>query len=90
MAKRAPKPKPPLDLANRIALTISEAAQSLGVSERHLRTYRSELPVARIGEKPLIPVDALRKWLASRIETEAESTKAAADSILQKMKDGND
>jgi excisionase family DNA binding protein len=57
-------------LADRLALTISEAAESIGVSERTVRSLvaRREIPHVRVGRRVLIPCDELRVWLAGRAE----------------------
>ena len=49
----------------KLALTIAEAAQSLGLSERTIESMvkKGELPVRRVGRRVLLPVDALRKWI---------------------------
>jgi excisionase family DNA binding protein len=50
--------------APRLALTPSEAADSLGVSEDFFcRHIRSELRAVRRGAKVLFPVSELQSWL---------------------------
>jgi excisionase family DNA binding protein len=50
-------------VSERLALTIPEAAERLGISKNH--AYRSaqngDLPTFRIGKKLLVPVEALQK-----------------------------
>ena len=55
-----------LCLADRIGLTVEEAAAALGVSERHLRSLLPEIPHARLGGRVVVPVDDLRRWLSER------------------------
>ena len=51
-----------------IALSVPEAAQSIGISERHLRelTSTGEVPHCRLGSRIVYPVEALRGWLNGR------------------------
>ena len=64
---RAPREGP--DLSRRIALTVQEAADALGVSERHVRAHLGDIPHIYLGNKLLIPVDAARDWLRKRCES---------------------
>lgn len=52
-----------LSLVNRMALTVEEAAEVLGLSERTVRNWLPRLPHVRFGRAPRIPVDSLRRWL---------------------------
>lgn len=54
-----------LDLSTRAVLTLDETVATLGISRPHLYKLRREagLPVAMLGRKPAVPVDALRRWL---------------------------
>jgi excisionase family DNA binding protein len=60
---------------DKIALTVKETAQALGISESavYWMVYRNELPHTRTGArgrkgkgKILIPVQALEKWLVGK------------------------
>ena len=53
----------------RIALRLEEAAHAIGVCRRTLDTWSTQpgFPVVRIGKCVLVPVDALRDWLARQI-----------------------
>lgn len=65
---------PDIDPVPRLALTIDEAAQSIGISQRSLNNLISAgagFPVMRVGRRVLIPTDELRRWLAE--ESRAES-----------------
>ena len=53
MADHADEP----DLGTRLALTVSEAAVAVGVSERHLRDLLPSLPMVRLGGRVVIPVE---------------------------------
>jgi len=78
-AERAPKR---LALADRIALRPREAAAALGVCERTFRQLLPQLPHVREGGVVLVPVDALRAWLAERARVQASATDAAVEEIL--------
>ncbi len=54
----------------RVALRISEAAESLGISPRTMAELIAarEVPTVRIGRVVLIPVDELRLWLSERAQ----------------------
>ena len=50
----------------RLALTVAEAAASLGVSDDFFREHVApELRIVRAGRKRLIAVKELERWLAS-------------------------
>lgn len=52
----------------RVALSIRETAEALGVSERTANDLmlRGGLPSARVGGRRLVPVAALERWLDER------------------------
>ena len=74
-APRAPREGP--DLSRRFALTIQEATNALGVSERHVRAHLGEIPHFYLGNRLLIPVDAARDWL--REQAKANDAQHAHD-----------
>ncbi len=78
---------PTLDLANRVALGLREAAQALGVSERHLRDHLSQIPHFSLGHRTLIPVDAVRRWAAERAREQTRDTERDAGSMLEALGD---
>lgn len=59
----------------RLALRQSEAAESLGISERLLLdwTKQHSLPCIRIGRVVLYPIDSMREWLRSRSDTDSHA-----------------
>jgi excisionase family DNA binding protein len=69
-------------LAGRLALTVREAAQAIGVSERHLRSLLPEIPHARLGERVVIPVKAFEEWLSEQASAEKTRADQVADEIL--------
>lgn len=55
--------------APRLALSVAEACESLGVSQRFWRDNIAEfVPVVRLGRRKLIPVAALEAFLAEHAE----------------------
>ncbi|HVC08017.1 MAG TPA: helix-turn-helix domain-containing protein [Solirubrobacterales bacterium] len=55
--------------STRLALSKTEAAQSLGVSVDFLEDHvLAELRVVRVGRRILIPVAELERWLADHSE----------------------
>ena len=68
-----------IQLDRRLALSITEAASVLGVSEGLIRKNMKIVPHLRFGERILIPVDALRSWLQARIEGERASGESSND-----------
>jgi excisionase family DNA binding protein len=60
-------PVVPEEVSARLAISVTEAAERLGVSRNTVYTaIRSdEMPTFRMGRRTLIPVDALRRWIAS-------------------------
>ncbi len=74
-----------LFLADRIALRPREAAAALGVSERTFRQLLPQLPHVREGGVVLVPVDALKAWVAERARTQARATDTAVAEILESV-----
>ena len=72
----------PLDLAGRLALTVEEAAQAVGVSERHLRSMLPEIPHTHLGTRVVIPVEGFRRWLEERARAEGSRVDAAVREVL--------
>ena len=74
----------PFRLADRVALTLSEAAKAMGVCKNTLRRLISTegLPVIRTGGVVLVPVDELRRWLSERASREANTVSAVVDEVL--------
>jgi excisionase family DNA binding protein len=50
---------------DRIAVSVEEAAESLGISRAHAfrLVERGELPTIRLGKRILVPIDRLQKLL---------------------------
>ena len=57
---------------DRMSYSILEVAKTLGVSSRTVHTLvkRGDLPHFRVGQRVLIPADALREFIAQRTKSE--------------------
>jgi hypothetical protein len=73
------------NLTNRVALGIRETATALGVSEGLVRTWLPQMPHTRLGERVLIPVDPLKKWLQERSQAEMDASRRSAAEILKAL-----
>jgi excisionase family DNA binding protein len=62
--------RPPDSTDHRLALSVRETAAATGLSERSVWKLieRRELESVRVGRRRLVPVDAIRKLLASSTE----------------------
>ena len=72
-------------LEDRLALSIPEAAQALGVSENHFRSLLPELPHVRLGNRVVIPVEALRKWLQEATEAEIGRVESTVKELMESL-----
>jgi hypothetical protein len=80
-------PDIPLNLHSRLSLRPKEAAEALGVSERHLRNMLPDIPHLYLGNRLVIPVKPFEEWLREQAEkghTQADqsTTGATVQSIL--------
>ena len=74
---------PRIDLANRLALSIAEAAAVLGVSENSFRSaVMPEIEKLYVGRRVLVPVVALERWVADRSERDGRVDTGALDDLL--------
>ncbi len=55
----------------KLAYTVVEAAEAIGVSDRKVRDLINiqDFPVVRLGGRVLIPVEPLRDWLREKAVT---------------------
>ncbi len=62
-----PQPEPPKVPADKITFTLKEASEALGVGKSTLYKALADgtLSAIKLGNRTLIPADALRAWLAS-------------------------
>ena len=61
-------------LANRVGLSIAEAARAVGVSERRMREVLPEIPHTHLGRRVVIPRVSLEAWRNERSEASPSST----------------
>ena len=78
-------PRRPIILAERLALTVAETATALGVSERHLRDLLPEIPHAYLGNRIVIPVEQVQKWLAEQTKIEPNRIAETVTEILSEI-----
>ena len=71
--------------AGRVALSVKEAAESLGVSEAHLRNHLSEVPHFHLGGRVLFPVLELHEWARRRAEGERQAAERDAAALLRSL-----
>ena len=76
-------------LSARVSLGVREAAAALGVSEGLVRKCLPELPHVHLGERVLIPVDELKRWLQERSRAEQQSSRDAVREILDEIRRGS-
>ena len=72
-------------LGTRLALSVSEAADAISVSERHLRKLLPEIPHMHIGGRVVIPVKELEAWLGERAKTESAQIDRIVEATLKKF-----
>ena len=72
-------------LGTRLALSISEAADAISVSERHLRKLLPEIPHMHIGGRVVIPVKEFEAWLGEQVKAESVEPDRIVDEILDKF-----
>ena len=72
-------------LSDRLALSPKEAAAALGVSEGLVRKWLPELPHVHLGERVLIPVDQLKRWLQERSRAEQDASRQTSQLILEAL-----
>ncbi len=73
------------ELSQRIGLSVSEAADAVGVSERHLRKLLPEIPHMHIGGRVVIPVKEFEAWLGEQVKAESVEPDRIVDEILDKF-----
>ncbi len=73
--------QPAIDLSTRITLRAVEAAASLGVSEKTLRTLG--VPCIRSGRVVLYAVSELQKWAAANSHSDEDRVAETVGGILE-------
>ena len=74
-----------VQLSERLALSIAEAAAAVGVSERLMRTLMPEIPHCRIGNRVVIPVPLLAEWLRKQAQKDEDVVGKAVNDILEEI-----
>ena len=74
------------DLQNRLALSIAEAAQVVGLSENAFRTVLPEIDRVYVGRRILIPVTSLQKWLGEAARQDGARNEAIFDELTKDMR----
>lgn len=56
-----------LNVEEKLALSVKEAAAMLGLCEDYVRqlTHRADFPAIRVGRRVIIPKDKLNEWLGA-------------------------
>jgi hypothetical protein len=75
----------PFKLANRLGLSISEAASVIGVAEGSLRSVLNEIPHFHVGRRVVIPVEGLKAWMMDESQREKSRVDNAASEILKSL-----
>jgi hypothetical protein len=78
----ADRPETAVRLSERLALSVSEAAAAVGVSERLMRSVLPDIPHCRLGNRVVIPVSLLVEWLRKQAEKEQNVVGKAVNDIL--------
>ncbi len=81
----ADSPETAVRLSERLALSVSEAAAAIGVSERFMRTVLSDIPHCRLGNRVVIPIPLLVEWLRKQAQEEQTIVGKAVNDILEKI-----
>ena len=81
----ADSPETAVRLSERLALSVPEAADSLGVSERLMRELLPEIPHCRLGNRVVIPVPLLVEWLRKQAQEEQNVVGKAVNEILEEI-----
>ena len=79
-----------MKLDERLALSVKEAADAIGVSERHLRSMLPEIPHVYLHSRVVIPVDLLREWLGIRACSVELTLGEVADGVVDALESGPD
>ena len=72
-------------LGTRLALSVSEAADAISVSERHFRSMLPEIPHTHIGGRVVIPVKEFEAWLGERAKPESAQIDRIVEETLEKI-----
>ncbi len=76
---------PKLDLRNRLALSIAEAAQVVGLSENAFRSVLPDIERVYVGRRVLIPVASIETWLRAEAGRDADRTETLLDELTKDL-----
>jgi hypothetical protein len=79
------RPDIAVQLSERLALSVSEAATAIGVSERLMRTILPEIPHCHVGNRVVIPVSLLVEWLCKQAQKDQTVVGKAVEEILEEI-----
>ena len=79
------RPETAVRLSERLALSVPEAADSLGISERTMRSILPDVPHLRIGQRVVIPRDLLADWLRKQVGKEQNVVGKTVNEILEEI-----
>ncbi len=79
------RPETAVRISERLALSVPEAAASLGVSERLIRSVLPDIPHCRLGNRVVIPVPLLVEWLRKQAQVEQIVVGKAVNDILEEI-----
>ncbi len=76
---------PKLDLRNRLALSIAEAAKVVGLSENAFRSVLPAIERVYVGRRVLIPVASIETWLRAEAGRDADRTETLLDELTKDL-----
>ena len=77
---------PKLDLRNRLALSIAEAAQVVGLSENAFRSVLPDIERVYVGRRVLIPTKALEAWLDAEGKRDNQGDEEIVSEMLKAVR----
>ena len=80
----------PMKLDERLALTVAEAAATIGVSKRHLQNWLAEIPHMYLGDRLLIPVKPFEAWIRDQVDSHRITSKQIANDMLKAIHSDTD
>ncbi len=79
------RPETAVRLSERLAVSVSEAATAIGVSERLMRTVLPDIPHCHVGNRVVIPISLLAEWLCKQAQKDQTVVGKAVDEILEEI-----
>lgn len=75
-----------LDLRNRLALSIAEAAKVVGLSENAFRSVLPDIERVYVGRRVLIPTKALEAWLKDQAKRDDRSDEKIVNEMMRAVR----